>query len=192
MSGAPAWILASGSPRRRELLGDLGVEFTVVVPDVDESAHPGEDALAYVARVAAAKAAAVVERVGPEPVVLAADTTVEIDGFILAKPDDEADAIAMLTRLSGRTHRVHTGVVLRHGDRVAAAVVTTEVDFARLSPADIARYVESGEPMGKAGAYAIQGRAGSFVAAVRGNVQNVIGLPLTTVRDLAAELGVDL
>jgi septum formation protein len=138
-----ALVLASGSPRRRELLARLGVRFTVVPADVDETPRAGEDPLAYVQRLAAEKAASVPDR---GEVVLAADTTVVLEGTILGKPTDAGEATAMLRALSGRAHLVHTGVTVRRGRRSAAASATTLVRFADLTPDDIAWYVATGEP----------------------------------------------
>lgn len=182
-------ILASGSPRRRELLEQLGLRFTITAPDVDESPLPDEDPAAYVGRVALDKVNAVAIN---DSLVIAADTTVEVDGEIIAKPIDLADARAMLRRLSGRTHAVHTGVVLRRGDRRAAATVTSQVRFVTLTDEMIEWYVATGEPLDKAGAYAVQGAGAVLVESVEGSVSNIIGLPLHTVVALAAELGVPL
>jgi septum formation protein len=169
-------VLASASPRRRELLGQLGVAFDVVAADIDETPRPGERPLALVRRLAATKARAV----DGDP-VLAADTIVEVDGEILGKPVDADDARRMLRRLSARAHRVHTGVALRAGDRLEVQAVTTIVTFVPLLPSAIDWYLATGEPFDKAGAYAIQGVGGVFVETVRGSVSNVVGLPLTTV-----------
>ena len=194
---APAeLVLASGSPRRRELLALAGFSPRIIVPDVDESVLAGESPTDYVVRVAGLKAAAV--GVAADEVVLAADTTVELDGEPLAKPADEADARAMLTRLSGRTHLVHTAVAARrgagdgatpNGPIDAGALVTTAVTFVELTAEQIGRYVASGEPLDKAGAYAIQGAAGAFVRRVEGSVTNVVGLPLAETVELLAGLG---
>lgn len=184
-----AVVLASGSPRRRELLTQLGLEFTVVVPNIDESVHPGEQPRAYVGRLAQEKAAAVVQQVGERSLVIAADTTVDLGGDILGKPVDSADAVAMLRRLSGRTHRVHTGVAMCRAGRMVHDVVTSMVSFTPLTDATIEWYVGTGEPLDKAGAYAIQGAGGAFVQTVRGSVSSIVGLPLHTVVRLAADLG---
>jgi septum formation protein len=176
-------VLASGSPRRRELLAQLGLTFRVVEPAVDEEPLPGEQPIAMVRRLAAAKAVAV----EGDP-VLAADTTVEVDGEILGKPTDAADARRMLRRLSGRAHKVHTAVAVRAGSELAVEVVTTIVTFVALQPAVIDWYVGTGEPLDKAGAYAIQGHGGIFVEHVRGSTSNVVGLPLTTVARLLTRL----
>jgi septum formation protein len=172
-------VLASGSPRRRELLAQLGLDFAVAGPDVDETPLPGERPVDLVRRLAVAKAVAV----DGDP-VLAADTVVDVDGEILGKPADADDARRMLRRLSGRSHRVHTAVALRSGERVEVEVVTTIVTFVPLQPAVIEWYVGTGEPLDKAGAYAVQGAGGVFVERVRGSVSNVVGLPLTTVAHL--------
>ena len=178
-----AVVLASGSPRRHELLTHLGVEFSIRVPDVDETPEPDENPRAYVRRLAYAKAVAV--SAAADELVIAADTTVELGGEILGKPRDDHEAAAMLRRLSARTHRVHTGVAVRLGDTELAEVCTTLVTFVDLDEPTIQWYVGTGEPMGKAGAYAVQGAGGALVKIVRGSVSNVIGLPLHLVIELA-------
>jgi septum formation protein len=183
-------VLASGSPRRRELLAQLGLQLTISSPDVDETPLGGEAPVPYVERLAIAKAHAVAA--APDAVVIAADTTVDVDGEILAKPLDADDARAMLWRLSGRTHEVHTGVALRLGERTVATTVTSHVTFTTLTAEAIDWYVGTGEPLDKAGAYAVQGAGGVFVERVEGSVSNVVGLPLHAVVRLAAELGVAL
>lgn len=180
-------LLASSSPRRRELLTSLGVAFEVASPDVDETRRPDEPAGRYVSRLALDKAAAV--RADHDVLVIAADTTVEIDGVVLEKPHDAADARRMLAALSGRTHRVHTGVTVRLGGRSATEVVTTAVTFVELTPAMIDWYLATGEPLGKAGAYALQGAGGVLVDRVDGSVTNVIGLPMAQVLAMASGLG---
>jgi septum formation protein len=182
-SGWEGLVLASGSPRRRELLARLGVPFIVVVPDLEESVRPGEPPLDVVRRLAAAKAAAVAG-----PLVLAADTVVEVDGELLGKPAGDEDARGMLRRLSGRTHQVHTGVAARAGERVEVATATTAVRFVALTPEAIDWYVGTGEPRDKAGAYAIQGSGGLFVEWIQGNASNVVGLPLPTAVELLHRL----
>lgn len=185
-------VLASGSPRRKELLTYLGLDFDVLVPDIDETPRPGESPRAYVDRLAVAKAHAVAERVAPGTVVLAADTTVDLGGDILGKPVDAADARAMLRRLSGRTHRVHTGVALCRDTTTVHEVSTSMVSFVPLTDASIEWYVATGEPLDKAGAYAVQGVGGVFVQTVRGSVSSIIGLPLHSVARLAAQVGLRL
>lgn len=189
--GLPPLVLASGSPRRRELLAGLGVRFTVRPADVDETPRPGEEPAAYVHRLACEKVAAVA-RAGE--LVLGADTTVVLDGRILGKPEHADDARAMLAAIAGREHVVLTGVAAfdAASGRTASAVERTAVRMAAMSAAEIAWYVDTGEPMDKAGAYGIQGYGALFVAAVFGNYLNVVGLPLPLVRRLMAELGAPL
>ena len=183
-------VLASASPRRRELLALLGRAFDVDPAEVDETVWPGEDVLDYVTRVAEAKAAVVVER-HPGRLVVAADTTVELDGVIFGKPVDADDAARMLCALSGREHRVHTHVVVAaagsHSSRGSAVTVTSLVCFDVLDALAIDAYIATGEPFDKAGAYAIQGHAAAFVRAVHGSVTNIVGLPLAELRALLAE-----
>jgi septum formation protein len=172
-------VLASQSPRRREILRQAGIPFTVRASDVDESVLAGEGPAAYVQRLAAAKAYAI--EAAEDETVLGADTTVVIDGEILAKPADAADARRMLVRLSGQRHEVLTGICLRQGAATILDCVTTGVVFTRLSDAEIDEYVASGEPMDKAGAYAIQGLASKFVERIEGDYFNVMGLPVALV-----------
>lgn len=181
MSVTPGLILASASPRRAELLAQAGFTFVVDATDVDETLLHAEDAAAYVVRVARAKAAAVAPRHPPAALILAADTTVVVDGDVLGKPENAGDATRMLSRLSGRAHDVLTAVVLRRAAVERVEVVSTQVTFLDLTPADIAWYVETGEPDGKAGAYGIQGRAARFVDRIEGSWSNVVGLPIATV-----------
>jgi septum formation protein len=194
----PRLVLASASPRRRELLASLGLEFEVRPVDLDETPRPGEAPEAYVARLAREKAAAALQLGGrgPGELVLAADTVVVLDGELLGKPADPAEARAMLRRLAGREHTVHTGVELAEdtgsGVRRAAAVATSRVRIAALDDPTIAWYVATGEPLDKAGAYAIQDLGALFVEAVDGNYTNVVGLPVPTVWRLFRELGEDL
>ena len=176
-------VLASSSGRRRELLAHLGLEFDAVSPDIDETPLPGERPLDLVRRLAIGKSRAV-----EGDVVLAGDTIVEVDGEILGQPKDADDARRMLRRLSGRTHRVHSGVALRADGHEAVETVTTYVTFVPLTPGALEWYLGTGEPFGKAGAYAIQGSGGIFVESVRGSVSNVVGLPLTTVAALLRRL----
>ncbi|MBX3156551.1 MAG: septum formation protein Maf [Deltaproteobacteria bacterium] len=180
-------VLASASPRRREMLERVGVPIEVVPADVDEGERAGEDPRAYVERIAHAKARAIADRM-PGRWVLAADTTVTIDGAILAKAATGDEAAAMLRRLSGRVHQVHTAFVLA-GPAERAAVVTTDVVMIAMGEGAIAEYVASGEWRDKAGAYAIQGIAAAFVRELRGSVTNVIGLPLVEVLAALREVG---
>jgi septum formation protein len=172
--------LASQSPRRRQLLGLLGVEFRTLDVDVEEVRGPGEPAEDYVRRVAREKAGAgLLEVVAvPGALVLGADTEVVLDGEVFGKPRDEAHAAAMLRRLSGRRHQVLSSVALVDAARESQAMVVSEVDFAELRDAEIAAYVATGEPLGKAGAYAIQGRGEAFIRHLSGSYSGVMGLPL--------------
>jgi septum formation protein len=183
-------VLASASPRRKELLERVGLAIVVRPADVDESELAGEAPDAYVLRVSKAKAAAGAAAAGGDAWVVAADTTVTIDGAILAKAADGAEAHAMLARLVGKTHAVMTAFAIRGPGGIAYdEVVTTEVTMAAVSDAVIAQYVASGEWRGKAGAYALQGIAAALVVGVRGSVTNVIGLPLAEVCAALARLG---
>jgi septum formation protein len=174
--------LGSASPRRAELLRAAGIEFDVIHADVDESVRRGESPDAYVSRVAAAKARAVAER-ARERVVLAADTTVVVDGEMLGKPANDADAKRMLCLLSARTHEVLTAVAVIRGPIAEPFVEVdrTEVEFAPLTEFEIDWYVATGEPRDKAGAYAIQGYASRFVTRIDGSYSNVVGLPIARV-----------
>lgn len=182
--------LGSSSIRRRELLASLGVGFDIAAPDIDETPLDGEVPAAYVLRLAKEKAAAI--GAAGDDVVIAADTTVALDGCIIGKPVDRADAMAILTSLAGRTHDVYTGVAVRRGDRVAADVALTTVTFTPLNPSTIEWYVDHENVYDKAGAYGMQGAAGAFVERIDGSSSNVIGLPLHLVVALAARLDVDL
>jgi septum formation protein len=183
-------ILASASPRRAELLASAGFRFSADAADVDETTRPGESPEAYVLRVARDKARTVAaRRRDPATVVLAADTTVVARGEILAKPADESDAVRMLERLSGDVHEVFTAVVAILGSREESDVVRTRVHFLPISSVEIQQYVASGEPMGKAGAYGIQGRAARFIDWIEGSWSNVVGLPVATVDQMLKRLG---
>jgi septum formation protein len=181
-------VLASASPRRRELLSNAGISFTIRIPNVGEEVEDGENALTYVQRVAAKKAAAV--NAAPDEVVLAADTVVSVQGSILGKPASAEDAAAMLRTLSGNTHEVLTGICLRHGERSVVDVSVTKVRFLPMTEDDIVEYVRSGEPMDKAGAYGIQGLASRFVESIEGCYFNVVGLPVSLVCQRLRDLGI--
>jgi septum formation protein len=207
-------VLASASPRRAELLRAAGFTFETVIAEVDEQVRPGESATDYVRRVAADKTAAALSLsvasvtppfqgrsrgaespaqpgqspVRPDSIILGADTAVIVNGQILGKPKDDADAAVMLRRLSGRRHKVMTGVSLRRGAHELGRVETTIVAMATLSDADVAWYVASGEPRDKAGAYAIQGLASRFISRIDGSYSNVVGLPVATVVELLAQI----
>ena len=176
-------VLASRSPRRAELLTSAGYDFEVVPADIDERALDRETPAVYVRRLAREKAARV-HRDHPASVVLGADTVVVIDAVMLGKPADETDAAGMLRRLSGRSHEVLTGVALHTRNAQRCDVESTRVTFRKLTAAEVAWYVASGEPDGKAGAYAIQGRASRFVSRIEGSYTNVVGLPIALVDHL--------
>jgi septum formation protein len=180
-------ILASSSPRRAALLTAAGYQFEVRVADVDETPLEGETAEALVRRLARLKAWTVPCR--DDELVLAADTTVACDGAIMNKPEDPAEATRMLQTLAGRDHEVFTGVTLRHAGGDETFVERTVVWFAPMTDAEIAWYVASGEPLGKAGAYGIQGRASRFVTRVDGSYPNVVGLPTAQVAKHLAKYG---
>jgi len=183
----PPLILASTSPRRRELLAHLGLPFEVVASRFDESllSPVGLPPADYVTRLAQGKAAEVAARLAaPEAVIIGADTTVVLDGDVLNKPTDPADAARMLRRLSGRTHEVYTGLCIIHGEHVQIAHAVTTVTFDALSDDTIAAYVATGEPLDKAGAYGIQGQGLGFIPRIDGDYYTVVGLPLTLLRGL--------
>jgi len=202
LSPEPRIYLASRSPRRRELLTQIGVRFDLLLfragtrsdAEVDETPFPVENPDDYVVRVARAKAAfgtriLAMRHLPPRP-VLSADTTLDFDGEIIGKPDDEAHACEILTRLSGKTHRVLTSVAVADGDRIEHVRSISEVRFRDLSADEIQRYVASGEPMDKAGAYGLQGRAAIFVAEVKGSPSGIVGLPLCETAQLLKGFGV--
>lgn len=186
--------LASQSPRRQELLAQLGVRYETIDAAVHEQLQAGESAEQYVSRVAREKAGAGLVKLSgqAQAIVLGADTDVVIDGDVLGKPEDAAQAAALLRRLSGRTHQVHTAVWLVTAGRESSAVVSTNVRFAALSEREIADYIATGEPFGKAGAYAIQGRAAAFIAGINGSYSGVMGLPLHETSVLLRNFGVPL
>jgi septum formation protein len=187
-------VLASASPRRRELLAQAGFSFTVHPADVPEDPLPGENPIAYVTRLAREKAEVVFREVSskesapPQVVVLGADTTVTLDSQILAKPENPVDAARMLRLLSGRTHHVITGVALVTPQSTQVAAEVTAVRFLSLSDQEIESYVATREPMDKAGAYAIQGRAARWIPRIEGCYFNVVGLPLALVTALLESL----
>ena len=184
--------LASGSPRRRELLQQIGVSFRVVGTAIDEAVLPGEAPAAYVTRVAAAKADAGWKRSSagiPIP-VLAADTAVVLDGRILGKPSDRQDAQGMLRQLSGRTHEVLTAIALKSAKGLLSRISRSEVTFRTIAADEALAYWETGESTDKAGAYAIQGRAAIFITDLRGSYSGVMGLPLFETAELLSEAGV--
>ncbi len=179
-------VLASASPRRAEILRNAGIPFVVRPADVDEAVLPGETPENYVIRLAEWKARAVEAR--PDELVLGADTTVVVEGEMLAKPADPDDARRMLGLLAGRPHYVLTGICLKRGEHIVCDCASTQVWFSPLSPAEISDYVASGEPMDKAGGYAIQGLASKFIHRIEGCYFNVVGLPVALVYRWIREL----
>lgn len=200
----PSIYLASNSPRRRELLKQIHVPFEPLLfrgpgrddPDINEDVRPGEDAVTYVRRVARAKAEGGINRVHwralPPRLLLAADTTLELDGEIIGKPDHSEHAMAILRELSGRTHQVLTAVVITDGQRFEERLSTSQVRFRRLADDEIRRYVATGEAADKAGAYGIQGRAALFIEEIRGSYTGIMGLPLFETAALLQEFGYPL
>lgn len=184
----PPLYLASTSPRRRELLAQIGLAFHVLKVDIDESTRPGEAPTDYVGRLAREKAAAGLAQAG-EGVVIAADTSVVLDDAILGKPASLDEALAMWARLSGREHRVLTGVAVASRERVEAQVVATRVRFRPLREAELRAYWASGEPCDKAGGYGIQGLGAVFVTGIDGSYSNVVGLPLAEAAALLEGFG---
>lgn len=188
MFSAP-FVLASASPRRAELLAAAGFDFEVVPADVDETPALGELPREYALRVARAKAEHVARHFSDDRVILAADTVVVAGGRLMGKPSNAVDAESMLEALSGVVHEVHTAVVVRTAARQLEEVVTTAVRFSPLSEREIAWYIATGEAQGKAGAYAIQGRAARFIDRIDGSWSNVVGLPISTAYRLLLEAG---
>ncbi len=185
----PTLYLASASPRRRELLGQLGLRCTVQPTNVDEEAQPNEPPGDYVERLAVAKAAAVRSELSTG-LVIAADTAVVVNGKLLGKPACQAEAQAMLLELSGRTHEVFTGVAITNGERCRRAVQCSSVAFRPITASEAEAYWATGEPADKAGAYAIQGLAAIFIETLHGSYSGVMGLPLFETAQLLAEFGV--
>lgn len=188
----PALVLASASPRRRELLEQIGVPHRVVPVDLCEDPHPGELPRAYVERLAQEKAQAGYRTAGAEAPALGSDTAVILDGDILGKPRDEADAVSMLMRLSGRRHQVMTAVAVADGERCLCETVITEVSFVRFDESRARAYWASGEPTDKAGAYGIQGLGAVFVESINGSYSAVVGLPLAQTAALLREFNIEV
>ncbi len=187
------WILASGSPRRRELLEMLGVpDLTIRPAKGPERATPGAGPEQTVRELALHKAQEVAQTCAPEDIIIAADTIVYLDGAILGKPRDHDDAVRMLTALSGREHIVYTGVAVLRGGELRQAAERTAVRFRPLTSGEIERYIATGEPMDKAGAYAIQGLAAMFVIGLDGDYYNVMGLPVCPLAMILRKFGVKL
>jgi len=186
-----AFVLASQSPRRKELLWQLGWKFRIVEPGIEEKAIPGEKPEEFCRRLALEKARAITGKF-PEDIVIAADTIVVVDGEIMGKPRDEEECGVMLRALSGRTHEVMTGVAVCSGPQCLADVETTRVSFRVLSETEIEAYIRTGEGKDKAGAYGIQGRGALLVSSIDGCYFNVVGLPLHRLSLILGELGISL
>ncbi|MFZ2168547.1 MAG: Maf family protein [Methylococcaceae bacterium] len=184
-------ILASSSPRRKELLDQIRVNYEIYPVDLDEAPLPNETPLNYVQRLAAEKSAICVSRLATDIPVLAADTAVILGDVILGKPKNEAHALAMLTQLSGKTHQVYSAISLR-GREHSQAISITDVTFRRLTKKEILDYLHSGEPLDKAGSYAIQGMGGIFVKSIQGSFSGVVGLPLFETAQLLSRQGIEL
>lgn len=181
-------VLASQSPRRRQLLGQMGLEFTTQSPEIDEAAFQGRDARDLVQILSREKARWIAGQVDPETLVIGADTVVVRDGEILGKPKGEEEARAMLASLSGRTHQVCTGVTVCRGDKVLTQVEETQVTFRPLTDQEIRQYVSTGEPMDKAGAYGVQGFFARYIKGLKGSYANVMGLPVSRLYQELKEL----
>jgi septum formation protein len=181
-------VLASKSPRRKELLSNLFKDFEIITKETDESVEDGILPKVAVEILALRKGLAVADLVDDDTLVISSDTLVEINNIPLGKPVDKADAYAMLKTLSGTVHNVHTGVAVRLGDKVLSGVATTAVHFKNLTDEQICDYVESGEPMDKAGAYGIQGKAGEFVIKIDGDFDTVVGLSMALTKALCEQI----
>ncbi|HEX2140431.1 MAG TPA: Maf family protein [Woeseiaceae bacterium] len=184
--------LASASPRRREILAAIGVAHSYAGVGMDETAAAGEPAFDLALRLALAKARAALAAGRAEPVILGADTVVSLDAELFGKPASEEEAVYMLSRLSGRVHTVHTAIAVLSGSRELSSVSGSEVHFREIGPDEARAYWRTGEPEGKAGAYAIQGRGGIFVAALAGSYSGVVGLPVYETALLLRQAGIDV
>lgn len=185
-------ILASGSPRRRELLTQMGLSFRVLVSDADETADKALPPAEQVSLISRRKAEAVAAEAGPDALVIAADTIVALDGEVMGKPHSREEAVQMLARLQGKTHQVYTGLTLQEGSRTETCVECTAVTFRPMTAAEIQAYVATGEPMDKAGAYGIQGFGGMFVEGIQGDYFNVMGLPICRLGKVLQSFGVEV
>lgn len=185
-------VLASASPRRAELLQQIGLDFDVSPSDIDESVHSNEPVVDYVQRMALSKAVVARQQHSPKDIIIAADTTVSIDDAILGKPENEAHCLEMLARLSGRIHMVHTAVVVSQLDYVGKALSSSQVSFRAINAAEAKNYWSTGEPKDKAGSYAIQGKGAVFVNKITGSYSGVVGLPLYELTQLLRETDVSI
>lgn len=184
-------VLASQSPRRRELLGKMGLEFTTKSPEIDEEAIHGLPAQELVKTLSREKALHIAQREDPDTIVIGSDTVVVLDGEILGKPTSVGQAEEMITALSSRSHEVCTGVTVCQGEKVVSQVEVTQVTFRSLTPEEVRRYVQTGEPMDKAGAYGIQGYGALLVEGIQGDYSSVVGLPVCRLGRILLDFGVD-
>ncbi len=185
------FILASASPRRKSLLEAVGADFEIFVSDADESVEEGLSPSEQVCRISKIKAGAAAG-VYPDRVIVAADTLVSVDGRVLGKPKDRAEAHRMLATLSGRRHKVYTGVTVRSGELELTGFEETDVEFCQLTPDEIERYIDTGEPLDKAGAYGIQEKGALLIRRIDGDYFNVVGLPLRRLRSMLRGVGIEL
>lgn len=185
-------VLASKSPRRKELLGLLDLDFQIITADIDEAMDPSLPVTDEVARISYQKAVAVASGLASDTVIISADTIVELDGCLMGKPNDKADAARMLKNLSGKSHNVHTAVTVLQGDKHITRVVTTAVTFRAITHEEITAYIQTGEPMDKAGAYGIQGRASKFVSGIAGDYFNVVGLPICSLSQMLKDFDINI
>lgn len=183
-------VLASKSPRRKELLSLLDLDFQIITADIDETMDSSLPVSDEVARLSRDKASAIRPQVSDDTVIISADTVVELNGVVMGKPKDKTDAFNMLKRLSGNTHNVLSGVTVMRGDKAVSKTVITKVHFRTLTDEEINNYIQTNEPMDKAGAYGIQGRGSRFVEKINGDYFNVVGLPVCTLSLILKEFGI--
>lgn len=183
-------VLASKSPRRKDLLELLDLDFQIITSDIDETIDSSLPVANEVARLSFDKATSIKPQVSPDTIIISADTVVELDGKVMGKPKDALDAFNMLKRLSGNTHNVLSGVTVMKGDKAISKTIVTEVHFRELTDDEINAYIETNEPMDKAGAYGIQGRGSKFVSGIVGDYFNVVGLPVCTLSLMLKEFGI--
>lgn len=185
-------VLASKSPRRKELLSLLDLDFKIITADIDETMNPTLPVADEVARLSFEKAAAIKPQVSSDTIIISADTVVELDGYVMGKPKDEADAFNMLKKLSDNSHNVLSGITVMQGDKFITKTVTTQVNFRKLTDNEINDYIATKEPMDKAGSYGIQGRGSKFVSGIVGDYFNVVGLPVCTLSLILKDFGINV
>ena len=185
-------VLASKSPRRKELLSLLDLDFKIITADIDETMDPSLPVSDEVARLSFDKAAAIRPQVSDDTIIISADTVVELDGVVMGKPKDKPDAFKMLRSLSGNTHNVLSGVTVMQGDKAVSKTVVTKVNFRTISDDEINAYIDTLEPMDKAGSYGIQGRGSKFVSGIIGDYFNVVGLPVCELSLMLKEFDINI